>query len=333
MSLPQACLPVQSRGHRRQRTDGNNGSQNGGLLDRAAFDDIASMDASSYLYMVVQQAKSLPEVFEASRSPIISKRRTENDDEPQMGSAASLAYLLSDRTALVPPPTALHLPVAASVWTERTLETFSRLRDYLEDCRLRGIGGKRTDRVLLPPMKDRAAWHIFCAGHAEAQGNAAAYYEDDTLAIVAAAENDNDCNDDEDTEDPGDGASAIPTATWQRNLPEKGFAPTVSLLLQMDQVMIRRVLGHLAYYIEEGWSPGPLSQWIYALLARLERPIHRDDAAMLYKFLRRLTHVRAALVLENDRERDVLARVNVLIAIVGVYLEQGGGYANVLSLH
>jgi survival of motor neuron protein-interacting protein 1 len=102
----------------------------------------------------------------------------------------------------------------------------------------------------------------------------------------------------------------------------------------MDQVMVRRVLGQLAYYVKEGWSPccPQRAAWIYALLARLERPIHRDDAAMLYGLLKKMTLVRAEMKPNEEQGRADLARLNVLIAIVGISFEQGGGYANVMAV-
>ena len=181
-------------------------------------------------------------------------------------------------------------------------------------------------------MKDRSGWHVFCVGDNEASGNVGAYFDDDN--------SDDDENgtksDTPKTSFTGDEEEEdIPE--WRRPgaIPPEGHAPSVSLMCQMDQVMIRRVLSHLSYYVHEGWSPETpqKSAWIYSLLARLERPIHRDDAATLFGLLKKLTLVRATLKVHAaddyqataSGDRTELARLNVLILLIGVYFEQGGG--------
>jgi survival of motor neuron protein-interacting protein 1 len=292
----QPCLPVS----RRRKRDGS---------AEVGFDDIQSMDATSYLSRVVSEANRLPEIFAAktdSRSPGPPKRK---DHVPIDGSAASLLYLTSERTAVQPPPTAHHVP-EGTAWVDQTLDTFSRLRLYLEKCRNHGVGGKEANRIPLPPLKDRPSWHIFCVGP-----KLGSRYDDDDDSDTASKR-------DEERE------------PWEDSLPPQGFSPTVSLLLQMDQVMLRRVLSHLVYYVREGWSATcpQRAAWIYAILARLERPIHRDDAAVLYGLLKKLTQERAENKAVTEQERIDLSTTNVLIAIVGIYFEQGGGYANVMAV-
>jgi gem associated protein 2 len=106
--------------------------------------------------------------------------------------------------------------------------------------------------------------------------------------------------------------------------------------------MVRRVLGHLTHYVVKGFAvTGQRAKWIYALLARLECPIHRDDAVTLYSLLKRLTVAREQIEFtDNDTlsttipsfNADCLASINLLIAIVGIYFEQGGGYANLMEV-
>eukprot|EP00586_Coscinodiscus_wailesii_P023485 CAMPEP_0172520214 /NCGR_PEP_ID=MMETSP1066-20121228/291874_1 /TAXON_ID=671091 /ORGANISM="Coscinodiscus wailesii, Strain CCMP2513" /LENGTH=354 /DNA_ID=CAMNT_0013302935 /DNA_START=74 /DNA_END=1139 /DNA_ORIENTATION=- len=107
---------------------------------------------------------------------------------------------------------------------------------------------------------------------------------------------------------------------WMSNIPREGHLPTTKLLLQMDQVMTRRVLLHHIDYICDGWClTEKRLAWVYALLARLEKPLHRDDDALLRRFLRECCRERAKM---TERGK-VLASLNVIIAIVGVYFEQG----------
>eukprot|EP00934_Nitzschia_sp_Nitz4_P007993 Nitzschia sp. Nitz4//scaffold114_size70088//61651//62691//NITZ4_005990-RA/size70088-processed-gene-0.27-mRNA-1//1//CDS//3329533462//7983//frame0 len=277
-----------------------------------SFDAIETMDAAEYLARVVQQAKGMPDVFEAKKEissetstsePIPSKYK---NFVPIEGSAASLAYLVSDRSTLLPPPTPQHLPSHPESWIAKTLQNFETLREYLVDCRNRGIGGKETERIPVPPMKDRSGWHLFCVGPEEARGNPESYYG-------------------QEEEDGDEKEEEIPA--WKQTIPSTGHIPTVHLLCQLDQVLIRRILAHLCHYTQLGfWLSPQRCQWFYALLARLETPIHREDAAILFELLKCLTRTRSKLDVGgsgSSKEREALARQNVLIVLVGIYLEQG----------
>jgi hypothetical protein len=230
----QPCLPVSRR---RKRDDGAG----------TGFDDIQLMDATSYLSRVVSEANRLPEISVATTDSRGGPTKRK-DHIPIEGSAASLLYLTSKRAAIQPPPTSRHVP-EGTAWVDQTLENFSRLRLYLEQCRSHGVGGKEANRISVPPLKDRPSWHIFCVGPKLGSG----------------------FDDDSDDSDTGSKLDEI-KEPWEESLPPEGYSPTVSLLLQMDQVMIRRVLGNLVYYVREGWSSTcpQRAAWIYSLLARLE---------------------------------------------------------------
>ena len=322
---------------------------------RIAFDDIESMDASAYLAGVVKEAKQMPDIFVAAADGEESEsneKSTEQTDDavsihqgesprPKLqinesidGSAASLSYLLSKRSSIIPPPSIQHLPKDENVqeWTESVVSNFVRLRKYLERSKAKGFGGKQTARKPLPTMKDRSSWHIFCVGLDEASGNSGSYFADDY----------GETNDNHASKPPEDKATdnAVNTVEelppWRINLPADGYEPSVCLLLQMDQVMIRRVLSHLAYYIDLGWSVTSGSsrrgEWIYALLARLEKPVHRDDAAVLFGLLKNLTLARSKIDFsKGEKGRNNLAKLNVLIVLVGVYFEQGGSLKKIME--
>lgn len=76
--------------------------------------------------------------------------------------------------------------------------------------------------------------------------------------------------------------------------------PHLRLLLQFDQVLTRRLLAYHAEWLED--TPA-LSRaravWIYALLARLDKPVHAVVAATIRQLLRRCWHLRGALRLEG----------------------------------
>lgn len=71
----------------------------------------------------------------------------------------------------------------------------------------------------------------------------------------------------------------------------------------------------------------PRGQWLYGLLARLEKPLDRTMASLLRELYRRCSQLRAALV-EDDSTFDVqIASLNVLIVITGSYFGQGEEYS------
>lgn len=308
---------------------------------RIAF-DVKSMDATYYLSQVTREAQGISDIVVSDSNLPRAKKNSTNQSGggvslcqdltlapsqrkyvPVDGSAASLSYLLSSRASVTPPPSTFHLPKTENMkeWTTSVVFNFDRLRGYLERSEARGFGGKLTIRKPLPAMKDRPSWHIFCVGADDASGNFGAYFANDY-------DNNNIVENTEEKNINGD-KKIVELPSWMTNLPTDGYEPSVSLLLQMDQVMIRRVLSHLTFYINRGWSTtsgtGRRAEWVYALLARLEKPLHRDDAAELFGLLKNLTLARSKIDLSRDeKDRNVLSKLNVLIVIVGVYFEQGG---------
>lgn len=360
---------------RDELADNNNDDDSDGHEDDYNSDENdesdVEMNAATYLYRVREEARNLPDIWTAV-SPTIKnggpRKTTTNTDiltypakttvaslskEPKqikkatnnlaLGSIASLQYLTSHRTKLYPPPTLSHIAMAGNKWVDQILAEFSQLRLYLEQCK-NGSKPSLSERQPVPPMKDFMAWFTFCIGrhHAYPRG-------DSEVASTTA----------QPPQDP-------PTPAWTTNLPSNGngHTPSVSLLLQMDQVMVRRVLNHLTNYINEtsvDKRQNGCYVWIYALLARLERPIHRDDAVTLFTLLKRLTQVRSKVpesalsadpldtpsrtmfdrsttnnvnidVVDLSNTRQFLATLNTLIAIVGVYFEQGGNYAQIMGV-
>jgi Survival motor neuron (SMN) interacting protein 1 (SIP1) len=253
-------------------------------------------------------------------------------------------------------PTVAHLPANPQAWVARTLHQFSILREYLERlqaCRVaaasagggsaaaRGQSEHHTlelpmNRIPVPAMKDRDGWCLFCLG-----ADAARVPDPDHYQL-----------DDEDDGQGSDTRDRPTKSAWRHQLPPRGYAPDVALLLQLDQVMTRAVLSHLAESEAKGSSSSSSSRvgasaslcaWMYALLARLEKPLHRNDASTLYQLLKRLARERHGIVVslidddhddDNDanigggggghQQRVALSRLNVLIAVVGIYFEQGG---------
>ncbi|GAX22938.1 hypothetical protein FisN_24Lh231 [Fistulifera solaris] len=241
-----------------------------------SFDDVDTMEASEYLQRVAQQARGIPDTsLVASSQTHISSHKA--GYEILDGSAASLQYLLSTQ---IPLPKE-RIPHEAA-WIAQTLEIFEQLREYLSVCHQQGVGGKE-HRFLptVPSMKDRAGWIQFCSGHVE------------------------ETTDDDD---------ATTSAAWKDALPPEGYhMPTVQLVCQLDQVMIRRVLQHLASSTQ--LTSSQYYEWCYALLARLETPLHRQDAATLRKLVVKVAQHRAVC-------SDNKAAINLLLVVAGLYFGQ-----------
>jgi hypothetical protein len=325
----QPCLPVPPTRKR---------SRSVSCQEPIQFDDIQGIDASEYLRRVVEQASEIPEVMVSSSSSSLSTTAEQQwcpntrvnqknyMDPPIQGSAASLYYLVSTRTALSPAPSADH--VASRAWATHVVENFVCLRDYVETCRLAGVGGK-DHRQPVPALKDINAWHVFCLGENDAVENDG---KEEPIAIGVGRSNE------EEVQQQSDQSVTIPLL-WKQNLSPTGFPPTVALLSQMDQVMVRRVLAHLVHIFRTrttGNSVVQLSSWIYALLVRLDAPLHRDDAAVLYDLLKHLSIRRASCTIVAPdvacSRRHELTHINLLMVIVGIYFEQGGGYNAIMRL-
>jgi len=309
------------------------------------------MDASDYLSRVMQEAKGLPDIFVAATTNATCSKppneklqkqsgagaggtsSSQSNYVPIDGSAASLSYLLSRRSSLTPPPSIQHLPKTGNTnieeWTGSVVSSFERLRDYLERSKAQGFGGKKTNRIPLPTMKDRLSWHVFCVGDDEASGNPGAYFADDYDHDDAYKSNGGKGKQ-------GKDETPVLLPPWRIGIPTNGHEPSARLLLQMDQVMIRRVLSHLTHYVHLGWcitaGTGRRGEWIYALLSRLEKPIHRDDAAVLFGLLKDLTLARSKIDFSRgEKDRSNLAKLNVLIVLVGAYFEQGGSLSKIMA--
>eukprot|EP01039_Chlorochromonas_danica_P003369 gene3369-3694_t len=111
-----------------------------------------------------------------------------------------------------------------------------------------------------------------------------------------------------------------------------GHSPSLQLILQLDQVLAQRVLLYLIDYLPT--SSAKLSdlcgQWLYALLSRLEKPLHRDVVAALRTLYRWLCTRRLALHTATETaalaDGEEVARLNLLAVLVGYYFGQGEQY-------
>ena len=261
------------------------------------------------------------------------------------GSAAARNYLLSHRLKFHSPPSCLtpyipnHSngrtgPTPLSSWVDRTMYNFSSLRTYLHACQ-KGLNRDmdREERIKVPKSRDSTAWHIFCLGT-------------EGLQIELEEYDDDDDDDKRGPREPEDHPNRI-FETY--NVPPNGHGPCTKLTCQFDQIIFRRLLSHHTHYISKrGMDVRRLSdkraKWIYAILSRLEKPLHRDEASVLSELLRELCRLRYELGVDLsveqfegggsgsgdgnrsasvcERVKEELERMNVLIALVGIYFEQ-----------
>lgn len=109
-------------------------------------------------------------------------------------------------------------------------------------------------------------------------------------------------------------------ASWEGEI---NHLPTIPLLMQFDQVLTQRLLEHLIeYFEEEKIMSERLFQWIYCLLARVEKPIHRDVVASIRQLYRTCCNIRAKLQEDSSDFEKNLAGLNLLITLTGYYFGQ-----------
>lgn len=78
---------------------------------------------------------------------------------------------------------------------------------------------------------------------------------------------------------------------------------------------------HVEQLLEQEEASQERSQWLFALAARLERPLQADVCAAYRALLRRCCELRAALP-AGPAAQEHLPRLNILIAITGAYFGQ-----------
>jgi survival of motor neuron protein-interacting protein 1 len=390
-----------SRPCKRRRKDGSTDgltlSSSTSSIQPLTLDDVATMDASTYISYVNSQARSLPDVFVAAAADddaaavedatTTSTSTSTKDDGVvlhELGSLSTMRVFLSEKFDILPPPSMRHLPPSSTTpsttststststsdgWVGGTISNFSNLRSYLESehSRMCEVGRRRSTApnegrmYAVPRMRDRPGWHVYCLGREQAYGNACGYDNDD---------DDDDDDDEVDVEGAteaeeggqkgrGNGTGMIGGASFSSSpfpasdaavSANDGRPPTTSLLLQLDQVLVRAVFHHHLHYLVE-WRMDltrDRAMWLYALLARMEKPLHREECVGVRMLLRECCRRRWELKLpqmsttammgeeeEGAGKRDdddttgnggkweELALLSTLIAITGVYFEQG----------
>eukprot|EP00981_Chlorochromonas_danica_P011217 scaffold3817_cov177-Ochromonas_danica.AAC.5 len=286
-------------------------------VENVAFDesvevtgDISKMDANQYLAWVRSQASRLPNIFRAEARIAAQER-------------ISHVSVVED----IPPCPAPLQPDPS--WEREVVAAFSDLRAHLEEVSSRGV-----ERLIaVPVMKDCLGWLRFCLGEDETISQYKAEVVRHILKEECEEEEDgeegNDCEEEEEEEDATPTPTPSSTTSWTG---QTGHSPSLQLILQLDQVLAQRVLLYLIDYLPT--SSAKLSdlcgQWLYALLSRLEKPLHRDVVAALRTLYRWLCTRRLALHTATETaalaDGEEVARLNLLAVLVGYYFGQGEQY-------
>ncbi|KAL4442036.1 hypothetical protein ABPG77_011297 [Micractinium sp. CCAP 211/92] len=126
----------------------------------------------------------------------------------------------------------------------------------------------------------------------------------------------------------GDAASAVMTAEKLAALqldPPSDAMPELQQLRGLDQLQVRRQL-HSAIHaaVEEETVAPEAAAMLYALSARIEKPLHAGTCALYRQLLRHCAAQRAALGSSGDGAAcgPHLAHLNILITIAGAYFGQ-----------
>eukprot|EP00735_Rhodelphis_limneticus_P005571 TRINITY_DN17476_c0_g1::TRINITY_DN17476_c0_g1_i1::g.28044::m.28044 TRINITY_DN17476_c0_g1::TRINITY_DN17476_c0_g1_i1::g.28044 ORF type:complete len:258 (-),score=21.04,sp/Q9CQQ4/GEMI2_MOUSE/30.92/3e-28,SIP1/PF04938.7/6.6e-47 TRINITY_DN17476_c0_g1_i1:13-759(-) len=98
------------------------------------------------------------------------------------------------------------------------------------------------------------------------------------------------------------------------------LSPNVSMLMALDQVSVKWLISqHIQWMKEKPMCDEITAQWLFALFARLDRPLDADTASDLRDLLRILAKYRASL---SSLEDESLPRLNILISIISVFFGQ-----------
>lgn len=110
------------------------------------------------------------------------------------------------------------------------------------------------------------------------------------------------------------GSASVPAFT------EDSMQPTLPILMAIDQVNCNYLLAwHTRWAIESKTLSQQSSQWLYAIMARLQRPLTQGAMGALRALLRHSAGLRARLDSADD---PLLPSLNIIIAITGAFFGQ-----------
>ena len=251
-------------------------------------------------------------------------------------------------------------------WQQSTLIHFSALRTSLARLREKQesncVGSSACYREKLhrratpvPPLKASDSWHLFCFGSgAQAPcgdrqpvctslSSLMRFGEGGLGGDIKRGADSLDGSDAREGEIGGDSATSSDlgySAGYRVTSHNRPTPPSVSLILQFDQILTQRVLKHHVRWLEElrkqqtalsGWREHMKTtwrlpercRWAYALLVNLASPLHRDPLADI----RRLYVASASLyntALELKIGDTTVRALAVVCVVAGRHFEQSG---------
>ncbi|XP_014677054.1 PREDICTED: gem-associated protein 2-like isoform X2 [Priapulus caudatus] len=169
-------------------------------------------------------------------------------------------------------------------WQQVQVAEFSHLRQKLLQFRISKDKGKITKRrEELPDAADEFGWYQLCFGHN--QLHLAGFKDIDMETSLRQPTN-----------------------------------PLLSVMLALDQPTVDELLyNHINWFRESGFSH-PQGQWLYALLACLEKPLNPESCHSLRILARLCSSLRATL---DTPSHPHLAALNLLLCLVARYFDQG----------
>lgn len=98
-----------------------------------------------------------------------------------------------------------------------------------------------------------------------------------------------------------------------------GTPPMLPIILSLNQFMVETLLEYNVQWLEETSFSQQRGQWLYALLAKLEKPLKPEMCSLIRTLARLCSTFRANLASAED---PLLPQLNLFICLVGRYFDQ-----------
>ncbi|KAM6912510.1 gem-associated protein 2 [Xenentodon cancila] len=172
-------------------------------------------------------------------------------------------------------------------WQQQQVGNFSIVRQTVTKNRNHWSSKTLDDNVQMPKLTDEEGWKRFCLGDG-------VYLGVSPLLTDAELE---------------------PALDYSK----VGFPPFLSIVSRLNQSTVLMVLDVLISWFEERDFAPQLGQWLYALLACLEKPLLPEAHSSIRQLARRCAQLRSTL---DSQEDEKLPALNLLICLVARYFEQ-----------
>lgn len=172
-------------------------------------------------------------------------------------------------------------------WQQQQVSHFSDIRQSITKNRTHWSSHTLDDNVQMPKQTDEEGWKKFCLGEKVYLGSSSCHTEEDSEPAL--------------------------------DYTKVGFPPFLSIVSRLNQSTVLLVLDVLISWFEEREFVPQLGQWLYSLLACLEKPLLPEAHSSIRQLARRCAQVRSTL---ESQEDERLPALNLLICLVARYFEQ-----------